>query len=633
MRIYRKLKAILLKLKSKYDERVWLLGLNTEANRNPSMLDRQFSVGPIPNLRTMHDELISIIMPSYNNGEWIARAIHSALSQQGVKIELLVVDDGSTDDSVAIARKIAAHWPNMRVISLLRNFGCYYARNVGVMASSGDYVTIIDSDDIMTPDRIFRQMNALKASPGKRASLARTRRWSDDFGVALNEARYAENTLLWDRRIVGEIGYYDTVRFGGDTEFRVRIESAYGRDTIVRIPDEVYFLRTLESSLTNAAGSNAYTVESGALKLELSPARREYSDNLSVWYKSASKAGVKDLKVNFPQLSRTFALGSVAQNASPSLGQRRVGTMASFPPRRDGLKLSIDSILPQLDQLIVYLNGYEGVPEFLRDPKIRIVRSQDALGDLRDNGKFFDLPQEDDAYVFTLDDDLIYPPDYVAKMIFQIEMLGRSVVVGVHGANFPDGEFTRLNQRTVFHFAFKKPGRFVDLLGTGTTAWHSSTLKLSLSNFETKGVSDLWFAAAAAQQSVPLYSVARDTGWLVEQPRSDTSLWQETVSAPQAYWDVYNKVVAPALDGGLIRRRMEASLSGDFSPDTLAAAGIELSREPASTDASVRLAAQSPGATVMAAAKVRPPVGASLTASVLLWWSAIQQAGDVITAF
>lgn len=583
MKIFRLINVLLRKSKSRKKKRSWLSDLDTEANRNPALLDRRFSEGAIPNLFALHDELVSIIMPSYNNDEWIARAIHSALSQQGVRIELLVVDDGSTDDSVAIARKIAAHWPNMRVISLLRNFGCYYARNVGVMAARGDYVTIIDSDDIMTLDRILRQLNALKAKPGKCASLALTRRWRNDFHVALSELKYAENTLLWDRKIGDEIGYYDTVRFGGDTEFRERIESVYGKDAIARIPDEVYFLRTVEGSLTNATESNAYTFDNCVLKLALSPARKAYSENLSAWHKAASEAGSKGLRLGFPQLERPFPLGSVAQNASPSLGQSRVGAMASFPLRRESLKLSIASILPQLDKLIVYLNGYEDVPEFVRHPKISIVRSQDAIGDLRDNGKFFDLPQEDDAYVFTLDDDLIYPPDYAAKMILQIEMLGRAVVVGVHGVNFPDGEFSRLDQRTVFHFASKAPGRFVDLLGTGTTAWHSSTLKLGTHHFETKGVADLWFAAAAAKHGVPLYSIAKESDWLVESSPPGTSLWKETSSDLRPYLDIYNRAVAPALKSGSIRHRMETELVQVFSLDTLAAAGIEFGRERAET--------------------------------------------------
>ena len=548
------------------------------ADMTPAELDRALARGPLPvTAEIVHDDLVSIIMPSYNNVEWIARAIHSVLSQQAVKVELIVVDDGSTDGSVGIARQIAAHAPNVRVISLLRNFGCYYARNIGVTEAQGVYVTIIDSDDIMVPDRILRQLNALKAYPEKQACLARTRRWSADMRVPMGDVRYAENTLLWKRSLVDEIGYYDTVRFGGDTEFRVRLESFCGKDAIVRIPDEVYFLRTLDTSLTTAMGSSAYVNTNGVLEPALSDDRRLYSENLAAWLGAPVEEAGPPQRTEFPQLTRSFALGSPEQNASPSLGQRRVGAMASFPPRRGSLEGTIASILPQLDSLVLYLNNYDDVPDFVRHPKIRVVASQEALGDLRDNGKFFDLPEDDNSYVFTLDDDLIYPHDYTARMIHQIEMLGRSCVVGVHGVIFPDDDFSRLNQRTVFHFKQKTPGRFVDLLGTGTTAWHSSLLKPSLEDFRTMGVCDLWFATLCAHRKIPLYSVPRRKNWINEFAISEVSLWKEAAEQPQGYFDLYENVVAPALDHGRVRKSIEAQLTWGFCTDVLTAADITFS--------------------------------------------------------
>lgn len=546
---------------------------------SPAELDRVFAQGPLPvGTKLVHEELVSVIMPSYNNAEWIARAMHSVLSQQAVNIELIVVDDGSTDGSVGIARQLAAGRPNVRVISLLRNFGCYYARNIGVTEACGTYVTIVDSDDIITPDRILRQLDALKAHPQARACLARTRRWSTDMNMPLGDVRYAENTLLWKRSVVDEIGYYDTVRFGGDTEFRVRIETVFGKSAVLRIPDEVYFLRTLETSLTTAAGSAAYATQNGRMEPSLSTDRTRYSANLNSWLKDAvaRKDGGQLPVIRFPQLERPFDLGSPSQNASPSLGHRRVGAMASFPLRMDSLEAAIASILPQLDLLILYLNDYDTVPDFARHPKIRAICSRDAVGDLRDNGKFYDLPQDDCSYVFTFDDDLVYPPDYTARLIHQIEALGRSSVVGVHGVIFPYDHFTQLSQRTVFHFMHQTPGRFVDLLGTGTTAWHSSTLKPTLKDFTTTGICDLWFAALCTRKGIPLYSVPRRHKWVDEFAKYQVSLWREAAERPQGYFDIYERVVEPVLERGRIRRAAEAHMAWAFSADSLAAAEVEL---------------------------------------------------------
>jgi glycosyltransferase involved in cell wall biosynthesis len=561
--------------------------VESEPQENPALLDRHYALGPIEsNDPIVHEELVSIIIPSYNNEKWISRSINSALSQIGVKVEVLVVDDGSTDGSVSVASKISNDRPEVQVISLLRNFGCYYARNIGVMNSKGKYITIIDSDDIMPTDRILRQMNALKDASDAMACRGQQRRWSSDYLEALSELKPGENSLLWKREVLEDIGWYDAVRYSGDIEFRQRIETHFGPQSVITLPDEIYFTRTLSDSLATSKKSGVYVFEGGVLESKMSPPRLKYAENFGEWHKSArSPSQEKPGKsyVGFPLSKRPFSLGNADQNASASLGQRMVGTMASFPARKDVLKTSIASVLPQLDELILYLNDYDDAPEFTRHPKIRVVRSQDAVGDLRDNGKFYNLPQDDNAYIFTLDDDLIYPPDYVARMVHSIEMLGRTSIVGVHGVIFPLKDFNDLSQRTVFTFYRKSKGNFVDLLGTGTAAWHSSTLKIGLGDFQTKGVCDLWFAVAAARRNIPFYSVPRTNQWLRENTRSEVSLWNEAKKRPEKYFDTYHAHLAVELEKGSTRCWMESHLSRGFDSDTLGAAGIEILSAKTST--------------------------------------------------
>jgi len=550
--------------------------------RTPAFLDTKYSNGIIKSsLPVKHEELVTIIMPSYNNEEWISRAIHSALSQQEVRIELLVVDDGSTDGSVRVARKIAENVPNMRVISLLRNFGCYYARNIGVLSASGIYVTILDSDDIMSPDQIVLQMDALKANPSAVASRCRLRRWNSDYSHPLSDLKFGEATLLWRRDLVNSIGWYDSVRFGGDSEFRSRIQETLGRSAIISIPDELYFARTVDSSLTTNSKSHASSLVGDKLELKLSDSRKAYADAFATWHKKAKSAKINDdnkINIAFPMMSRPFQLWANEQNASPSLGHKRIGAIASFPPRRESLKVVIEAVLPQLDELILYLNNYNDVPEFAYHSKIRAILSKEAKGDLRDNGKFFDLPKGDDSYVFTFDDDLLYPKDYVAWMIHYIEMLGRSCIVGLHGVVFPESDFTSLKQRTVYGFSHEHIGHFVDLLGTGTTAWHSSTIKLSVDDFKTTGVCDLWFSAIAAKHKIPFFSIPRKKGWLQEVKRHEECLYQEALSQPENYFTVYHSFVEPVVNKGCCRKQMEVRFAREFDCDVLLAAGIELCR-------------------------------------------------------
>lgn len=550
----------------------------------PSALDIKYRQGRIDSdCSLLHNELVSVIIPSYNNGKYLPRAINAALSQIGVRVEVIVVDDGSTDDSVNVALALAKENKNVQVHSLLRNFGCYYARNFAVQNSTGEYVALIDSDDIVAPNFLVTCLDFLKENPDAKACRSLQRRWSVDYVDPLSDLKPGESSLVWLRNLQEDIGWYDCVRFGGDTEFRFRIQRATGKNIPI-IHDELYFARTLKTSLTLGSVSAVFKTEAGQLKANPNEARLKYFEGFTLWQKKNKPAGKnnneRNLYVGFPLFERHFPLFETGQNASTSLGQKTFGAIASFPPRKESLEKTISSVLPQLDRICVYLNNYEAVPDFLKHPKIQVVRSQEALGDLRDNGKFYAIPSDKGHYIFTLDDDIIYPADYVARMIHNIEMLGRQVVVGLHGVIFPEEDFSKLQQRKVFHFAAKSNGRFVDLLGTGTAAWHSSTLQISIEDFSTKGVCDLWFAKAAANRNVPLFSIRREKDWLRVAARHEENLYAEALRNSDYYFNIYNSQLKGALRCGRLRKEFEGHLSRGFDEKSLSAAGIEVSGDP-----------------------------------------------------
>ena len=541
---------------------------------DPAILDLLYAQGIMPQTAPVrHSELVTILMPSHNNEKWLVRAINSALSQQGVAVEVIVIDDGSTDGSVKVAREIAQTASNLKVISLLRNFGCYYARNVGVMHSKGAFITILDTDDIMSPDRIARQLDVLKTVPGLVACRGRQRRWTPDYTTPVSELKYGENSLLWRRDVLNRVGWYDTVRFSGDGEFRFRLEKTYGVAAVLKMEDEFYFTRTLENSLTTSKKSRVFTLQEGQLALTMSPPRKNYRAAFTNWHQGGGK-----LRVAFPQFSRPFKLGAQAQNASPSLGQHRIGTMESVSARRESLKEMLPHILPQLNELRLYLNDYDAVPDFAQDPKIRVVLGKDAKGDLGDTGKFHDLSTEG-AYIFSLKDTVKYPADYVTQMIYRIEMLGRACIVGVHGEIFPNDKFTKLSQRKVFAIDTKQMGQFVDLLGTGAAAWHSSCFMPNLGEFETNDQCDLWFSAAAARRNIPLFIVPKAANWLTEHAVDHAKPSDEEARQKQEhYFKTYHDSIAPVLDKGRVRRQMVAHLGNCYDRDTLKAAQILISK-------------------------------------------------------
>lgn len=109
-------------------------------------------------------DAVSIIIPAYNATATIEATILSAMGQTHPDIEILVVDDGSTDDSVALVRQLTAGDARVRILRQ-QNGGVARARNHGIEAAKGDYIAPLDADDIWHPEKIARQVAALSAAP------------------------------------------------------------------------------------------------------------------------------------------------------------------------------------------------------------------------------------------------------------------------------------------------------------------------------------------------------------------------------------------------------------------------------------------------------------------------------------
>jgi glycosyltransferase involved in cell wall biosynthesis len=113
--------------------------------------------------------LVSILIPAYNSQEWLADTLRSAIEQTWPNKEIIVVDDGSKDQTCAVARRFAAE--GVRVVTQ-KNQGGSAARNTAFSLSQGEYIQWLDADDLLSPDKIARQMEALDSSSNKRTLLS-----------------------------------------------------------------------------------------------------------------------------------------------------------------------------------------------------------------------------------------------------------------------------------------------------------------------------------------------------------------------------------------------------------------------------------------------------------------------------
>jgi glycosyltransferase involved in cell wall biosynthesis len=106
---------------------------------------------------------ISVVLPVHNRADVLPRAIRSVLDQRLAEFELVIVDDGSTDDSVAVARSFVD--PRISIIELGQNRGGNAARNAGVRVAKAPLIAFLDSDDVYLPEKLERVVTQFERTP------------------------------------------------------------------------------------------------------------------------------------------------------------------------------------------------------------------------------------------------------------------------------------------------------------------------------------------------------------------------------------------------------------------------------------------------------------------------------------
>ncbi len=138
------------------------------------------------------DPLVSILIPAHNAEKWIADTIDSAINQTWARKEIIIVDDGSTDGTLAVARRFESEF--VRVIGQT-NQGAAAARNTAVSLSRGEYIQWLDADDLLAPDKIASQLKALGSDGNRKIVLSSS--WGR-FLYRPHRSQFTPNALWTD---------------------------------------------------------------------------------------------------------------------------------------------------------------------------------------------------------------------------------------------------------------------------------------------------------------------------------------------------------------------------------------------------------------------------------------------------
>ncbi len=300
------------------------------------------------------DERISVILPVYNVEEYLRRCVDSVLAQTYTELEILLVDDGSTDACPAICDEYAAKDSRVQVIHKV-NGGLSDARNVGIRASTGRYITVIDSDDYVTPDYVETLYAAIKdtgcamaigghrvvyssGSTFDRATGERTvltaeealRRMLYDDGVDVSAW-----SKMYERHLFDEVEY-PVGRLFEDTATTYRLVDLAGRVALVSKPIYRYMVR--QNSITGQTFSPR--------KMELITSTEEMTTYVAARYPALEKAAKRRLL--FAYLA-TLSKLATKKDRFPEERERMMAYV-----RAHGNEVLLDPLTPRRDRVAIY---------------------------------------------------------------------------------------------------------------------------------------------------------------------------------------------------------------------------------------------------------------------------------------
>tara|TARA_R110000737_G_scaffold165225_1_gene192728 strand:- start:108 stop:3197 length:3090 start_codon:yes stop_codon:yes gene_type:complete len=266
---------------------------------------------------------VSVIVPMYNAEDTLFTTL-VCLSQQTFRnLEILIVDDCSTDSSVQVATDFIASLPvsaqqNWKLILQSYNQGAYTARNKGAKAATGEFITVHDADDWSHPQKIEKQVLALLADVTKAASISSLARANEElfFTSWRTESSWIyrnTSSLMIRSKVLKEIGFWDRIKAGADTEYYYRILKAYGKDAIVEVLKEVplSFLLSSPGSLTQQSDTHLITQFGGL--------RKDYMDAAFRWHSSTSC--IEDLYLPEIPNERPFAIPKFLGQSPVAIGK------------------------------------------------------------------------------------------------------------------------------------------------------------------------------------------------------------------------------------------------------------------------------------------------------------------------
>ncbi|CVK16281.1 Glycosyl transferase family 2 [Apibacter mensalis] len=204
----------------------------------------------------MYQPLVSIIIPTYNVEKYIEQGIDSLLNQTYSNLEILIIDDCSTDNTPAILEKKYTKNKKIKIIEKSENLGPANSRNIGIQQAHGKYIALLDGDDYYAVDKIEKQVQVMESNP----DVAVCSTFLYTFGLEEKEIRFPISHIeIKDQQLLGcpvahpatmfrtsyirenNLYYNENLRFSEDYDLFIRVLLQGGK--FMTIPEALYFYR------------------------------------------------------------------------------------------------------------------------------------------------------------------------------------------------------------------------------------------------------------------------------------------------------------------------------------------------------------------------------------------------------
>lgn len=535
----------------------WQSGKQTLCREVREFFEKRLQIRSVPAKALKNDKYdIDVFMPYYRNLHLVPQTVDSILWQTGVEPFIHLVNDCSGEDDRHLFARYG-HLDNVAWYKTKKNSGPYAIANSLFYRMKSDFIGIADSDDIYFPGH-FRTaltdlaehdaqawgsvmtqfLNPLENHTKQNIGLEKNHPIADSGKkVGLPYPRLVNGTMVVRRSTFQNLnGFNGAWHCAADTEFSQRLQfpsdAVSGHNKTAFFSPEITALRRIcGNSLSNSAGKY------GLRSQERDAIKEESLKRYDLWKKQLENHG----KITNP--SRWGTLDSqddvLDADYKPSLHRegKIIACLASIPRRMYALGETVASLIDQVDMLKVHLNEYSHIPEFLKNPKIEIIHGDNSLMSCT---KFL-WSDRVEGYIFTCDDDLIYPADYVKKMKAAIDKY--KCIVCAHGSRLDPGKLESYYKNRVVFDARKEVSETVpvDVPGTGVMAWHTDDIKLSMADFDLPGMEDIAAYRAIYKNSYRAMVVAHPDGWFKSSThKNDGGLYSDSVRDDSEETEVIN---------------------------------------------------------------------------------------------